>query len=85
MSGIVTGWPGATWIPFAVAVLKPESVADTVYAPAPRAVAWYRPAASVVTSCEAPDESFLMTTDTPGITLPSVSLTTPEIDAVDCA
>ena len=82
---MVTGWPGATRMFFAVAVLKPDSVADTVYDPAPRAVAWYRPSASVVTSCDWPEVSFLMTTVTPGSTAPSVSLTTPEIDAVDCA
>ena len=36
---MLIGWPGATRTIFATAVLKPPSVAVTVYEPASRAVA----------------------------------------------
>ena len=39
VSGMLIGWPGATRIALATAVLKPASVAETVYEPASRAVA----------------------------------------------
>jgi hypothetical protein len=40
---------------------------------------------SLTVSCELPVVSFLTTTEAPGITPPPVSLTVPEIDAVDWA
>src|SRR5215831_15469995 len=83
--GMLTGWPGATLTFFDTAVLKPASDAVTVYDPAPSALIWYSPSLLLVASSELPVVSSVTTTVAPGIKPPAESLTTPEIDAVDCA
>ena len=85
VSGMFSGWPGATRTALASAVLNPVSDAVTVYEPASRAVTEYRPSASVTVSLARLVASSLTTTVTPGTTPPAASFTTPEIDAVACA
>src|SRR5215471_17741788 len=82
---MLTGCPGATLTFFETAVLKPASDAVMVYDPAPSALIWYSPSLLLTVSCVLPVVWFVTTTAAPGITPPAESLTTPEIDAVDCA